>query len=105
MAPKKVARIVLACCYLHNYILKQNRGSHYFHGADVVNNNTGKIQEGSWRSDPQQLIPLQPTQNKNSTISAKEVRNNFCQNFNTEGAVPWQWKMVGQQPPAMDDDE
>ncbi|XP_064080677.1 zinc finger protein 84-like [Macrobrachium nipponense] len=46
----------------------------YFQGADIENIDTATVQEGSWRSDPQQLVPLQPTQKRNSTTCAKQDR-------------------------------
>ena len=38
---------------------------------------------------PLQAIPRRITKN------AKQVRNNFCGNFNEEGEVEWQKRMVG----------
>ncbi|XP_068213299.1 uncharacterized protein [Palaemon carinicauda] len=99
LVPEKAARITLACCYLHNYILKKNRQL-YFQGTDIENIDTATVQEDSWRSDPQQLVPLQPTQKINSITCAKQVRNKFCQYFYTDGAVSWQWKMLGLQQPS-----
>lgn len=57
-------------------------------GVDVENINTGEFLNADWRSDPM-LINLQPLQGRNTTIIAKEIRTQFCNYFNTVGAVPW----------------
>ncbi|KAL0818776.1 hypothetical protein ABMA28_008103 [Loxostege sticticalis] len=57
--------------------------------VDFENINTGEVRPGSWRTESQELIPT-PRLRGNSTIEAKAVRDEFCEYFNTTGAVPWQ---------------
>lgn len=86
--PQKVSKIVLACCHLHNYLSKSEK---YIRNNDVdfENINTGDIRPASWRTESQELIPT-PRLRGNPTIEAKAVRDEFCEYFNTTGAVPWQ---------------
>ncbi|XP_071054141.1 uncharacterized protein [Onthophagus taurus] len=66
----------------------------YFQGGiDVENINTGEFTNADWRADPT-LQTLQPLQGRNSTTTAKEVRAQFCNYFNTVGAVPWQDNII-----------
>lgn len=71
LSPRKVCKIVLACCYLHNY-LRQREVAEYW--------------EGTCRPGSTAYIPLAPT-NINSSSSAKEVRDKYCRYFNGEGFV------------------
>ena len=93
--PDKAKVIVLAACYLHNY-LSRKRPSIYYDGksVDVENVRRAHIDPGTWRSDAQQATNLQSTQAKNATTTSKEVRRKFCDYFNGEGSVPWQWLHV-----------
>ncbi|XP_071056018.1 putative nuclease HARBI1 [Onthophagus taurus] len=80
LSPEKSATIVLACCYLHNYLSK-NRGQTYREG-NIRNENTHSGEE---------LLPINNNTNtRNSTLFAKEVRDKFHTYFNTVGAVPFQ---------------
>jgi len=56
---------------------------------DIENISTGEVEPGSWRSNGQ-LVQIQPYQGRNSSSTAKEVRDNFCSYFNNAGAVHWQ---------------
>ena len=73
--------IVLCCCYLHNYISRKNPTAN-------VSSNVGS--ENVTNSLDAQLDDLEPLRGGNVTGNAKEIRNKFCNFFNTVGAVPWQ---------------
>ncbi|XP_064108098.1 putative nuclease HARBI1 [Macrobrachium nipponense] len=68
LSPTKVSKIILACCYLHNYM--SGDGEQY-------------VESISRR----QLIPFEPTVQQ-SSLSAKDVRNKYCQYFNGPGWMP-----------------
>lgn len=89
LCPEKAVTIVLTCCYLHNFLRHKEVQSYFQGGIDVENINTGELINADWRADPT-LLTLQPLQGRNSTIAAKEIREKFCNYFNTAGAVPWQ---------------
>jgi hypothetical protein len=95
LSPEKVKIIVLACCHLHSY-LREQRGQKYINrgSMDCKDVNTGFISEGQWKSDCEEMIPLQPTKYHNTEMLAKTIRNKYCAYFNNEGGVPWQHKVL-----------
>lgn len=76
--PDKVETITLACCCLHNYLIK----------TSITNNcNEDTIFEDS----VQRMHGLQNHQGGNrSTKLAQQMRDEFMAYFLSEGAVPWQ---------------
>ena len=88
VCPAKASTIVMACCYLHNYLRKRNVQAYIEGGLDMEDEDRQVI-EGNWRSDNQPL-PLAPCVTPNVTSSAKNVRGAFCNYFNNKGSVPWQ---------------
>ncbi|XP_008180145.1 uncharacterized protein LOC103311933 [Acyrthosiphon pisum] len=90
LCPEKATLIVLTCTHLHNYLRMKKVESYYQGGFDVENTMTGEMVNADWKSD-RLLLPLQQLSGRNTTVSAKEIRLNFSQYFNSEqGAVPWQ---------------
>lgn len=88
-SPDKARKIVMACCYLHNYLSTKNN-KNYIQAGDIDYENTsGIVQEGSWRQETQRLTDLQKTRG-NSAVEAKKTRDDFCDYFNTLGSVSWQ---------------
>lgn len=94
LSPEKAQTIVLACCYLHNY-LRRNRSQSYMCGnsVDVEDIESGNIVEGTWRTTGQS-ISLCTTHARNSPNIAKSVRDSYCDFFNNEGQVSWQHKFA-----------
>lgn len=91
---EKIEIVVLACCVLHNF-LRRNSPHNYtppgsLDSEDILNN----IEHIGERCDPTQLIQLQRGTRGHLLTSAKNVRENFTQYFNEEGAVPWQNDMI-----------
>lgn len=70
LSPEKVTKIVIACCYLHNF-LKKSRGVLY------SRNESG----GTFRLS-ETLLQMQPAASRNSSSQAKLVRNDFCEVVN-----------------------
>lgn len=92
LCPEKTITVVLACCHLHNLLRHKKIESYVQGGIDVENMNTGDFINADWRSEPT-LLNLQPLNGRNTTNTAKQIRNQFCYYFNTVGAVPWQNNM------------
>lgn len=69
LSPEKVTKIVLACCYLHNF-LRKRRGTAY-------------TQIDSSQTD-EHLMSMQSSFHRNATNDAKDIRNKFCEILNTE---------------------
>lgn len=94
VSPEKAQCIVLACCYLHNY-LRRGRSNAYIDpgSVDIEFLETGHIHEGSWRS-VRQLLELESTRARNASQDAKVVLESYCEYFNSEAKVPWQDRHV-----------
>ncbi|CAM1291997.1 Uncharacterised protein r2_g114 [Pycnogonum litorale] len=76
VSPFVVDRIIMATCVLHNYLKPQNWLT------DQSNVNCRALSSLSIRAN-------------NSPYDAKEVRNRFCNYFNTSGQLSWQNRAVG----------
>lgn len=95
LSPEKVRKVVLACCYLHNYIRKMRSNSYMPTGSvDMELVETGETILGSWRNEGFVVHPLDVSRNKHSSISATSVRDSYAEYFNGTGAVAWQCKVI-----------
>lgn len=94
LSPEKSQIIVLACCYLHNY-LRRNQSQRYMcsNSIDVEDFESGSIVEGSWRTTARPTS-LRTTHARNSPTIAKAIRDSYCDFFNNEGQISWQHKFV-----------
>jgi hypothetical protein len=101
LAPKKVEKIVLASCALHNFLrvraTSHPNGSSLFDDLlDREDEATGTVVPGVWReitgNGCWQSISHEGA--KKSATYATEVREEFCSYFNNEGSVPWQATML-----------
>jgi hypothetical protein len=91
---EKVSTIVLACCYLHNYLRRKTEISYICRGnVDTEILESGQLVDGSWR-DVVQPVPLQPLRGRNTSNYAKSVRDAYCDYFNNEGEVTWQYNFI-----------
>jgi hypothetical protein len=92
VSPEKADTIILACCYLHNYLMKMKSPTYSYAGlTDTENHETHNIIEGSWRQSGE-LTTLKNCHSRNPSANAKAVRDSFCHYFNNEGKVSWQNK-------------
>ena len=89
LSPEKVQVVVLACCYLHNFLRSKSQNTFSSDIVDVENVETATFVKGSWREN-YELTPLQSTLARNSCDSAKQIREAFMEYFNSEGQVSWQ---------------
>ena len=91
-----VEEITKAVVVLHNFLM-DDKIMYCPHGfADSLKN--GILKEGTWRNENDidcTLKGIKRVGSNNSTIEAKEVRDNFCQYFLTDyGSVPWQQNVI-----------
>lgn len=94
LSPDKVQIIVLACCYLHNYLRRNQQHTYISQGSvDTEDLASGAIVEGNWRTNGS-ATGLQTSQTRNATMGAKVVRDTYCNFFNNEGQVSWQRKFI-----------
>lgn len=97
LAPEKARTVVLACCYLHNFLRKRQPRTYvtrnHVDSEDLI---AGVVTNGSWRDGVGEIIGLQSNSIfRNATNTAKVVRDTYCNFFNNEGQVSWQWKIAG----------
>lgn len=69
LKPEKATKITSACCYLHNYLLKEI--PHVY-------------QQSNSAGDVDNLVQIQPTKSKNTSKNAKLIRDKFCKYFCTD---------------------
>ena len=94
VSPDNAEKIVLACCALHNVLRDKTPDCPHPGSADIENLEEGKIHEGSWRSEHGEMPSVSISGSNNCTKSSKQIREEFCNYFNTTGAVPWQEKFI-----------
>jgi hypothetical protein len=65
VSPEKADTVILACCYLHNYLMKRKSPTYSYAGlTDTENHGTHNIIEGSWRQSGE-LTTLQNCHSRN----------------------------------------
>lgn len=62
LQPQKAGILVLACCYLHNFLRRHQRNTYFTSGENIA-----------------EFTPLESTVNRNPAVEAKEVRRKFCE--------------------------
>ncbi|KAH7716317.1 nuclease HARBI1-like protein [Aphelenchoides avenae] len=86
--PETTARVVLAICALHNYVIDESAGEA---PATMADTGLGNDAKGCWR---QQGAPLMPLANRATgnrpTQAAVNMRRLLVDFFNGPGAVEWQ---------------
>ncbi|KAM4044853.1 uncharacterized protein ACNLHF_008739 [Anomaloglossus baeobatrachus] len=89
---ESIDNVVLACCYLHNFLRKRDGLEYVPPGfVDVENPSNGVVELGAWRQQGNpldNLLPQPPL--SRSMMDAMENRANYCNFFNGPGAVSWQ---------------
>ncbi|XP_029679979.1 uncharacterized protein LOC115245692, partial [Formica exsecta] len=94
---EKSMKIVQAIVCLHNWLRKQDIGVNQYVDETLVDQDRPDgFVPGSWREDIENSVLRDITTcgNNNSTRNAIKIRENFCNYFNTEGTVPWQFNNV-----------
>lgn len=87
-----VEKVVLACCALHNFLRRKSPSTYTPDETfDTENHETGMITPGL-RSEF--IFDIENGHNRQSSKEAKQIRVDFENYFNGEGAVPWQNKMM-----------
>ena len=97
LEPKKVEKIIFAIITLHN-LLRKLAPNEYTPGGTFDSENvvTGEMQPESWRSSPaSSMLPIASSQARNSSDEAKNIRLQYMNYFNNDGAVTWQLRMAG----------
>jgi hypothetical protein len=67
LEPLKVSIITLACCYLHNFLIREKEESYLAFNGEAV--------------DRCNIVELRRTKHRNTSTEAKNVRDEFCRYF------------------------
>lgn len=88
--------IVKASCVLHNW-LRMTSTKHYFPSGcvDIEDHNIGEVIPGSWRNEVKELSTVIRAGSNNYSNTASLLRDQYAKYFVEEGAVSWQYKMIG----------
>ncbi|CAM1326524.1 Uncharacterised protein at_DN1107 [Pycnogonum litorale] len=81
LSPDKVQNVVLAAVCLHNFLTTV--GDRQYASKPYLSSE-------AWRDDVTMICPLAPTTAHNTSLPAKNIREEFKLYFNTSGAVSWQ---------------
>ena len=101
--------VTKAVVALHNFLMKSKNldGFSRYCPPDFLDRDiSGKVQEGSWRTENfnQTLSNVRYMGSNNYSRLSKMVRDNFCNYFNSnEGSVPWQLPSVQSTSNSFDD--
>jgi len=91
-----VKSIIKATVALHNFLMKQKSINPLYCPDDYVDaDDEHGLRLGKWRQTETELDSIGKQETNNYTRSAKTVRENYKNYFNSEvGAVPWQHKVL-----------
>lgn len=81
--------VVMACCVLHNYLLKSSLSYASADCFDVENINCGTTVQGL-RAEESNMMNIARRNQGNPMEAAKIIRENFADYFISEGKLPWQ---------------
>jgi hypothetical protein len=90
LSPEKANVIILACCYLHNFLKNSSSGyatSGLFHIQQTSSSTLDSDTSEEANSDF--ILPLK-INNAASTNNPKQVQDTYCCYLNTEEKVEWQ---------------
>ncbi|XP_062571585.1 uncharacterized protein LOC134233621 [Saccostrea cucullata] len=92
---EKVEGIVLAACALHNFLRAKSQDVYMPTGSmDCEDFEKISIIQGDWRRGPTpqgNFIALSSQGGNRTSIGTREIRDEFCDYFFTNGQVTWQW--------------
>lgn len=86
--------IVKAIICLHNWLRKQDKDNNYIQENMVDRNEENDFIPGLWRDEVEDNSAFKDARihgNNFASRAAVTIRDEFCDYFNAEGAVPWQY--------------
>ncbi|KAK7501588.1 hypothetical protein BaRGS_00007019, partial [Batillaria attramentaria] len=95
--PERVAKVVLACCALHNMLRAETAKRLYSPPGDVNSEDpvTHDIVPGDCAQPTGDGLKPLPREEWRSTRIAHDARDELCDYFSTNGVVDWQWDLAG----------
>lgn len=94
LRPNSVKLVCLACCVLHNLLIKTNSKEYLTPNLIDRDATDGSIISGDWRSG-NLMCPLRAGRESNSTtLESQAIRNYFVDYFSGPGAVSFQYRVL-----------
>ena len=88
----------MAACTLHNYLRCKSEAHNIYIPQEMLDTEdpeTHEIRPGQWRQRASEGWTKLSRQGSNHySRKSKNIRNEFCTFFNSDGAVNWQWDIV-----------
>lgn len=91
---EKVDIIILACCVLHNFLLKKNTRYVAESSFDREDTDSCALHPGEWREMTPMVSISQSNSRDRYEEGKEEVRQIFTNYFSNEGSVPFQENMI-----------
>ncbi len=92
LEPEKANKVVLAICYLHNFLCKHQRRTYVTRtGTSHVDAETGTLRPGVCQVTT--LEPLFAYKARNFSEVARDIRTRLTEYFNTEDERPWLYQL------------
>ena len=92
---------MLASCVhfvLHNFLRTKTSSKNIYASPEFIDREiNGTVVEAEWRQNAGNgniLANILQQGGNRSTLEAKEIRDELCEYFNTDGQVPWQWNAI-----------
>lgn len=96
--PDDASKIILACCCIHNMLRTEAVGRHMYTPPAFIDEEDElmyRFQPGEWRQEPALgIINFRNQGGNRHANAALQLRDEWCNYFNAEGAVPWQEHMI-----------
>lgn len=99
LKPERTDSVILAVCTLHNFLMTQKSSRKFYAPENLFDREiNGEIEPASWRQEGlpyNNLLPLPQQGSNNYCSTAKEIRDEFRDYFNSpEGEVTWQYQFI-----------
>lgn len=95
LEPDKASAVILACCFLHNFMRKNDSANSYNPQGTYDSEQFGEVIPGLWRVEglpTETFLRLKKVPRKPSTLG-KKYQQQFTEYFISDiGKVPWQHK-------------
>lgn len=91
---QNIDNIIKAAVCLHNFLIKHSQNKYVTPRLIDTEQNDGTLLAGTWRDAASQLTSVGQTSSNTHTRNAAEIREQFKQYFNEEGAISWQWNNI-----------
>lgn len=92
LQPDKASLIIMACVYLHNYLMKRKASRKLYNPPGMMDRiEDGVVTPGQWRNVGRlsSFLPL-PNTGRRYTQQCENVRQEFSDYFNFTDILPWQ---------------